>query len=105
MSDPRLRDLARRQQALLVRSTELRLQLGHDLQRWQAPLAVADEVHQRGRQAWGWLRNHPEVPLAAGVALLVLRPRRVLALCWRWGRRAWLAKGLYDRWRQALHKR
>ncbi len=104
MSNPRQRDLARRQQALLVRSAELRLQLGHDLRPWQAPLALADEVHQRGHQAWGWLRAHPEAPLAAGAALLILRPRRVLRLCWRWGRRAWFAKRLYDRWRQALHK-
>ena len=66
--------------------------------------AVADEVHQRGHQAWGWLRAHPEAPRAAGAALLILRPRRVLRLCWRWGRRAWFAKRLYDRWRQALHK-
>ena len=46
---------------------------------------MADEVHQRGHQAWGWLRAHPEAPLAAGAALLILRPRRVLRLCWRWG--------------------
>ena len=45
------------------------------------PLALADRV----RAGWLWLRAHPQLPLAAAVVLVVLRPRRA----WRWGLRLW----------------
>jgi len=38
------------------------------------------------RQGWRWLRSHPEVWVAAGVALLVARPRRLA----QWGGKAWM---------------
>jgi hypothetical protein len=81
--------LARRQQLLLVRSSELRGQLARDAQGWQAPLALADRVHA----GWRWLCGHPEAPLAAAAVLLVLRPRRVL----RWGWRLWSGWRLWQR--------
>ena len=81
--------LALRQQALLLRSAALRSDLGRDLRRLQAPLALADRV----RAGWQWLRAHPQVPLAAGLVLVVLRPRRA----WRWGLRLWWG---WRRWRR-----
>jgi hypothetical protein len=81
--------LALRQQALLLRSAALRADLGRDLRRLQAPLALADRV----RAGWQWLRAHPQVPLAAGLVLVVLRPRRA----WRWGLRLWWG---WRRWRR-----
>lgn len=94
MTQQRARALAKRQQELLVRSSELRLQIAADLGRWQAPLAVADEARRAGGQAWRWLRAHPELPLAGAAALVLMRPRRVLGFCLRWGRRALWAKRL-----------
>ena len=73
--------LVARQQALLVRSMVLRSRLAADAAVLQRPLALLD----RARQAWTWLRVHPEVPIAALVLVAVLRPRRA----WRWGWRLW----------------
>ena len=81
MSSRRAGDLRLRQMALVLRSAELRLDLATQGSRLQTPLAVADRV----REGFGWLRTHPEAPLAAAVVLAVLRPRRVL----RWGMRLW----------------
>jgi hypothetical protein len=91
----RLAALARRQQGLLLRSAALRSDLGHDLQRLQAPLALADRV----RAGWLWLRAHPQAPLAAAVVLVVLRPRRA----WRWGLRLWWGWRSWQRVQRWLH--
>ena len=97
MTPTRAQALAKRQQELLIRSTELRLLVATDLGRWQAPLAVADETQRQAQKAWHWLRAHPELPMAGVATLLLLRPRRVIRFCWRWGRRALLAQRLYTR--------
>jgi len=89
--------LARRQQLLLVRSSELRGQLARDALAWQPPLALADRVHA----AWRWLRAHPEAPLAAAAVLLVMRPRRAL----RWGWRLWTGWRLWQRLQRRLQPR
>jgi YqjK-like protein len=92
----RARALALRQQALLIRSSALRTQLGSDLARWQPPLALADSMYRQGLQAWHWLRAHPEAQLAAAV-LVLMRPRRALRFAWRWGRRAFLVQRVLTR--------
>lgn len=74
-------DLRLRQQALLIRSTELRHTLHNDLQRLQRPAAWADQL----KAGWHWLSQHPEWPVAGLVLLLILRPRRFLT----WTGRAW----------------
>ena len=89
--------LARRQQMLLVRSSELRGQLARDALAWQPPLALADRVHA----GWRWLQAHPEAPLAAAAVLLVLRPRRAL----RWGWRLWSGWRLWQRLQRRLQPR
>ena len=63
-------DLQLRQQRLLIRSTELRLQLRADLQRLQGPAAWADQV----KSALLWLYQNPLWPTAVLVLLLVLNP-------------------------------
>lgn len=92
-----LNDLQLRQQRLLIRSTELRLQLRSDLQRLQGPVAVADRV----KSALLWLYQNPLWPAAALVLLLVLKPRRVLV--WS-GKLWWLWKSarLLRHWRETL---
>ena len=86
--------LLRRQQALLQRSEGLRQQFATEAQAWQRPLALADQV----RAGWRWLRAHPEVPLAAGLVLVVLRPRRMGRLAWR----VWSAWRLWAQVQQRL---
>ena len=90
-------ELRLRQQSLLIRSTELRLQLNADLQRLQGPAAVADRV----RSVLLWLYQNPLWPAGALVLLLVLKPAR--ALVWT-GKIWWLWKsaGLVRRWRDTL---
>jgi len=90
-------ELQLHQQRLLIRSTELRLQLRSDLQRLQGPAAVADQV----RSGLLWLYHNPLWPAAALVLLLVLKPTRTLV--WS-GRLWWLWKyaPLLRRWRDTL---
>lgn len=73
--------LAQRQQRLLLRSQQLRAELGREVQRLQPPLRLADRV----QAGWQWLRANPQWPLGAAAVLVVLRPRRA----WRWGLRLW----------------
>lgn len=90
-------DLRLRQQRLLIRSTELRLTLSQQLQSLQRPAAWADQLQAR----WVWLYQHPQWPAAALVALLVLRPKRLLT--WT-GKLWWLWKSAQQvrRWRDDL---
>lgn len=79
--------LQRRREALLARSAALRVQLRHEVAVFEPPLRLADQ----GLQAVHWLRAHPEWPLAALGAWVVLGPRRAL----RWALRGfWLWRGL-----------
>ena len=86
--------LARRQQGLLVRSSELRSQFARGAQAWQQPLALADQV----QAAWRWLRANPAVPLAAAAGFVLLRPRRAWRLAWR----VWAAWGAWKRVRSQM---
>ncbi|MFT3820316.1 MAG: YqjK family protein [Rubrivivax sp.] len=92
--EPRALALTRRQQRLLLRIAQQRREAALAWQDLQPPLRLAERV----RQAWQWLRAHPEWPLAAGVALVVLRPRRA----WRWGLRAWWGWQHWQRLRRWL---
>lgn len=90
-------ELLLRQQRLLIRSTELRLQLRGQLQRLQRPAAAADQI----RVGWTWLYQHPQWPAAALALFLVLKPKRALA--WT-GKLWWLWKSarVLQRWRDIL---
>lgn len=76
-------ELIQRQQQLLTRSAELRAAIRVESGQLEKPLAVIDKA----RQSIHWLTQHPEWPLGAGVALLILKPRRALA----WTGRIWWA--------------
>lgn len=79
-------ELALRKQRLQLRSAQLRAEVAADAAALE-PLFVAGD---RIRDGVRWLGRHPEVPVGAGVALLVARPRRLLG----WARRglfAWQA--------------
>lgn len=82
-------ELLLRQQRLLMRSSELRLNLADQAQVFKRPLAVADQA-QAGLQ---WLYRNPQWPLGALLALVVLRPRRAIIL----GGRFWWAWGAFKR--------
>lgn len=90
-------ELQLRQQRLLIRSTELRLQLRGQLQSLQRPAAVADQVKTR----LVWLYQHPQWPVGVLALLLILKPRRALA--WT-GKLWWLWKSarLLRHWRDTL---
>lgn len=76
-------ELALRKQRLQLRSAQLRADFAADAAAFEPLFAAGDKV----RDAALWLKGHPEVPVGAGVALLVARPRRLL----RWARRGLLA--------------
>jgi len=79
--------LALRQRELLLHSALQRQALVQDLHALAPPLGLADRVRDGAR----WLRAHPELPLAAAVVVVLLRPRRTLrwaAKIW-WGWRLW----------------
>ncbi len=97
MNKERAVALARRQEQLLARSTELRQRLALDVAPWQPRLAQVDRVRSAVSRSWQWLRAHPEVPAGLAVGVLLLRPRRALRWGWRWGRRAWLGWQLFQR--------
>ncbi len=90
MASPRRLRLLVRRELLLQRSADLRAQIGLQAQSWRRPMAWAD----RARDGLRWLRRHPEWPVGAGVALLVMRPRRLL----RWSVRGWAVWRLWRRW-------
>jgi hypothetical protein len=79
--------LALRQRELLLHSALQRQALVQDLHALAPPLGLADRV-RGGAQ---WLRTHPELPLAAAVVVLLLRPRRALRWAGKlwWGWRLW----------------
>lgn len=77
-------ELQLRQQRLLIRSTELRLQMRGQMERLQRPAAVADQF----KAGATWLYQHPQWPAGMLALLLILKPRRALAwtgkLWWLW---------------------
>ncbi|MCK9213096.1 MAG: YqjK family protein [Rhodoferax sp.] len=90
-------ELQQRQQRLLIRSTELRLQLRSDMQGLQRPAALADQLGA----GLAWLYQHPQWPAGVLALLLILKPRRALA--WT-GKLWWLWKSArrLRRWRENL---
>lgn len=72
----RLLELALKKQRLQFRSEALRRQWRAHANELTPILAVTDRIHA----GYGWLRNHPEVVVSAGLAIAVARPK----LTWRW---------------------
>ncbi|MDD3937878.1 YqjK family protein [Rhodoferax sp.] len=90
-------ELQLRQQHLLIRSTELRLQLRANLHSLQRPAARVDQIKARLL----WLYQNPQWPAGVLALLLILKPKR--ALSWT-GKLWWLWKSARTlrHWRNAL---
>ena len=82
-------ELFLRQQRLLARSSELRIQLQSTAQVFKKPLSAVD----RTQAALQWLYRNPQWPLGSLLVLAILRPRRSII----WANRAWRAWKLYTR--------
>ena len=87
-------ELMLRQQALLLRSAQLRLRLKEQTLVVQRPLALADAA-QTGLH---WLYRYPALPIGAAALLLALRPNQAMV----WADRAWQAWEGYQRVRDWL---
>ena len=87
----RLHDLALTKQRLRFQSALLRDRWVDQAGNVRPLLAGIDRLGQ----GVDWVRRHPAALLAAGVALLVVRPRATL----RWARRAFVAWKL---WQQSV---
>lgn len=89
-------ELALRKQRLQIAGEGLR----RDVARHAAgltPVFTGADVAVEGVR---WLRRHPHAVVAAGVALIVARPRRA----WRWGRRAFVGWQAWHRVRDFLDR-
>lgn len=87
--NPTTLELALKKQRLQIASAALRADFG----RYAAGLAPAFAGADYAVEAAHWLRRHPQVAIAAAVALVVARPKRI----WRWGRRAFVG---WQAWRK-----
>lgn len=86
-------EFALKKQRLQLRSAALRAQFAEHAAAFSPLFAAGDKLHDGVL----WLRRHPEVAIAAGAALAVVRPRAVF----RWARRgalAWQAWGRVHDW-------
>jgi hypothetical protein len=91
--NPARLELALKKQRLQLQSATQR----QEFARYAAGLAPALGLADRARDGVAWLRGHPELPVAAAAAILVMRPRSVF----RWLRRgvfAWRAAHSAGRW-------
>lgn len=89
-------ELALRKQRLQIAGDGLR----RDVARHAAGLTPVFTGADVAVEVVGCLRRHPEIMVAAGVALVVARPARA----WRWGRRAYVGWQAWRRWRNFLDR-
>ena len=82
-------ELALKKQRLQIASQSLRSDFG----RYAAGLAPAFNGADYVVEGARWLRRHPQFIVAAGVALVIARPKRA----WRWARRAFVG---WQAWRK-----
>ena len=78
-----------RRERLIARAEMQRDEFAREVNVWQPALGVVD----RALAGYAWLRAHPEILVAAGAVLLVLKPRRTL----RWSLRLYSAWQAYRR--------
>ncbi len=82
-------ELALKKQRLQIASETLRTEFGLCAAGLAPAFSGADRVVEGAR----WLRRNPEIAVAAGVGLAVIRPKRA----WRWARRAFVG---WQAWRR-----
>ena len=90
-------ELALKKQRLQIAAGGLRADFG----RYAAGLAPAFGVADCAVEGVRWVRHNPQLVVAAGVALLVIRPKRA----WRWARRAFIGWQAWLRLRDFLERR
>jgi len=90
-------ELALKKQRLQIAGESLR----NDFGRYAAGLAPAFTGADYTVEGVRWLRRHPQLVIAVGVALVVSRPKRV----WRWARRAFIGWQVWLKLRDFLENR
>lgn len=90
-------ELALKKQRIQIAGEGLR----RDFARHAAGLAPAFCAADCAVESARWLRRNPQLVVAAGVALLVARPRRA----WRWARRSFVAWQAWQKLRTLLERR
>ncbi|MCX7166422.1 MAG: YqjK family protein [Rhodocyclales bacterium] len=82
-------ELALKKQRLQIASESLRTDFGRYAAGLTPVFSGADVVVEGAR----WVRRNPQILVAAGIALVVARPKRA----WRWARRAFVG---WQMWRK-----
>ena len=95
--DATVLELALRKQRLQIASEALRENFGRHATGLRPLFSGADLAVDGVR----WARRNPQFVVAAGVALLVARPKRA----WRWARRAFFGWQAWQKLRQFLPPR
>ena len=90
-------DPVAKQKRLLARSDALRLAVAQESQSLKKPLAMADKLRNGAK----WASEHPALPLAAGLVLTLVLPKRALII---WGGRLWGAWTTYNQVRNVIAK-
>lgn len=90
-------ELALKRQRLQIASASLRSDFGRHAIGLAPVFGAADCAVEGAR----WMGRNPQLVIAAGVALAVVRPRRA----WRWGRRAFIGWQAWRRLREYLDRR
>lgn len=90
-------ELALKKQRLQIASDTLREEFGRHATGLRPLFSGADHAVDGVR----WARKNPQFVVAAGVALLVARPKRA----WRWARRAFFGWQAWQKLRQFLPPR
>ena len=78
----KLTHLAERRRQLVAQAAAQRTALAHNLEPWQARLALAD----RGVAVFRYIGRHPALMVGAALLLAALRPRRA----GKWLQRGWV---------------
>jgi len=90
-------ELALKKQRLQIAGDTLRAEFGQ----YATGLAPAFGGADCAVEGVRWLRHNPQLVIATGVALAVVRPKRA----WRWARRAFVGWQLWRKLRDVLDRR
>lgn len=90
-------ELALRKQRLQIASEGLRADFGS----YAAGLVPVFSGADLGVEGARWLRRNPEIVVATGVTLIVIRPKRA----WRWARLAFFGWQAWRKWREFVEPR
>jgi len=92
-------ELAQKRGRLQERIAQQRALIAAQMAPVASALATADRTLAIGRAGIAFVKRNPLQVGVAFAVMAILRPRRM----WRWGRRAFLAWGLWRKLRDKLH--